>query len=316
METLPALPVTQAFDVIKFSQEKATLQELATKYSALTINGVEDVAGYEIADAARKDLKKNRVIIQNDGKAFRQRAVDFQKNVIKLEKELIGIIEPLELELKAKQDVVDEQKRKALRLAALPARQEKLAKISFTMTDDEILAMSAEEFVEFYNVKYGDFLEATEKRLKDAEAKLAREKELADAKEVARIEAMEQAAKDVVRIAAETKAREEQAAKDAEEAQKRAVKEAQDQAETEKRKIIADQKKIEDDRLAKIAQEKFEADAKVEQERLAAAKLQQQKKYQDFLLANGYSEGTKADFYVEKTPTQIHLYKRLSTFDL
>lgn len=325
METLPALPTTQVFSPVEFSTGKAALAELAARYADLTINGVDDAAGYAIVDEARKDLKKKRVMIKNDGKEFRQEALAFQKKVIEMEKELIEIIEPLEHELKAKQDIVDEAKRKALRLAALPARKEKLAKISFEMADDEILAMSAEEFVEFHNTKTGEYLEAREKAVKEQEAKLAREKELEAAKEQARLKAeaaakveAERAAKEAaereVRLKQEAEDARIQAAKDAEEAKERAVKEAAAKAEAEKRELIESQERKEKERLLAEEKQKQEAAMFEEKKRQEQKKLEMDKKYQNFLADCGYNEQTAGEFHLVKTEAKVIIYKEIGTF--
>lgn len=315
------------FSIEKFSPEKAALTELANKYASLTINGVDDTAGYAIVDEARKDLKKKRVLIKNTGKELRQEAVDFQKKVIAVEKELIGIIEPLELELKAKQDVIDDEKRKALRLAALPARKEKLAKINLEMTDDDILAMSAEEFVEFYNVKTGEYLEAKEKAIKEQEAKLAREKELEAAKEQARLKAEAAAKVEAERAAKEAAEREErlkkeaeeariQAAKDAEAAKERAVKEAAAKAEAEKRELIEAQERKEKERL--LAEEKQKQDALMEAKRKEEEqkKLDGERKYQEFLTSCGYNDTTAKDFFIVRELDNVIIYKKVGSYSL
>lgn len=303
-------------DLAKFVPEKAVLTELATRYAGLTINGVDDTAGYTIVDEARKDLKKKRVMIKNTGKELRQEALAFQKKVIAIEKELIEIIEPLELELKAKQDAIDEQKSKALRMAALPARKEKLASINALIPDDHILGMSAEEFTEYYNARYADFLTAREKAIKEAEEKLSREKELEAAKEQARLKAEEAAKVEADRVAKEAADREARLKVEAEEAKIRAVKEAEEKAEAEKRAIVEEQQKKEQARLKAEADAKKAAEDKALAEEIEQKRLEKKKKYQKFLSDNGYDGEGSGNFYLGKTETEVVLYKKIATFTL
>lgn len=301
-------------DIAKFSLTKASLAELANRYTSLTINGIDDTVGYAIVDEARKDLKKKRILIKNTGKELRQEAIDFQKRVIAMEKELIEIIEPLELELKAKQDVVDAAKRKALRMAALPARKEKLAKINLEMADDDILAMSAEEFVEFYNVKYGEFLEAKERAIKEQEEKIAREKELEVARERAKIAAEEAAREEAARIAKETAEREARLKEEAEAAKVKAVREAEEKAAAEKQALIDEQNAKEAARLKAEEDAKLAEQERLARERLELEELEKKKKYQKFLSDNGYNEDTKHDFHILRGVDEVILYKKVDSF--
>ena len=88
----------------QFNPKEAELVTMATNYKSLTINGIDDKQGYLEVSTARKHLAKTRVQISKDGKLLREEANAFQKKVIARERELIAIIEPVELELAAKEE--------------------------------------------------------------------------------------------------------------------------------------------------------------------------------------------------------------------
>jgi hypothetical protein len=60
---------------------------------------------------------------------LRADAITFQKAVIEKERELIGIIEPLEKELKAKEEEIEKQKETERRKESLPQRKEMLTEL-------------------------------------------------------------------------------------------------------------------------------------------------------------------------------------------
>jgi hypothetical protein len=166
----------QKLDIEQFNPKKAEIVALADKYKDLTIQGVDDKAGYLQVDLARKELKKTRVQIEKDGKMFRAEAVAFQKQVLELEKELVAIVEPLEVELAEKLAVIDIEKEKIKRLEVLPERREKLVSVGVEVLDEFILLMDDAQFAEFYVNKKDEFLEA--QRLKQ-EAERIKAEEIA-----------------------------------------------------------------------------------------------------------------------------------------
>ena len=86
----------------KFNPTTAELKQKAEECSSLIIKGVDDKEGYQAVHKARMDLVRTRREINKTGKELRAEAIAFQKAVIDKEKELIGIISPVEDDLKAK----------------------------------------------------------------------------------------------------------------------------------------------------------------------------------------------------------------------
>lgn len=309
-------------NIEKFSPQKAELQALSQKYISLEINGINDISGYAIVDEARKDLKRKRVAITNTGKELRQEALVFQRKVIAVENELVAIIEPVEKELKAKQETIDKEKLRIQRREILPTRVEKLAKIGVVLEDNILLDMTAEDYDIFYNEKNAEYLAEKERKLKEEEDRINREKEIEEARKKAREEAERQAKleaekkarevkEEMIKAEQEAKAREDRIRKEAEEAQRLAVESAKRKAEEEKQALIDAQRKVEEEAERK----RKEAEEKSKKEKEENDKLEKKKKYQEFLLSNGFTEETKSEFYVQKTETDIILYKKVATFN-
>ena len=201
-------------NIEKFNPTRAELNMKVERYKSLTINGVDDKTGYALVDTARKDLKQSRVDITKKGKELRDDANKFSRAVIAKEKELVGIIEPLEKELKAKQDEVDLIKAKEERKILLPERQEKLESINLELSDDEILEMDSDTFSEFFNGKKMEYLEAKENERLEEQREKNREQELEDARKEGEARARIEAEHEAERVKAEAKEKEEQAERD------------------------------------------------------------------------------------------------------
>lgn len=300
----------------KFSPKKADITLLAEKYKNLEIKGVEDIEGYKQVDVARKELKNTRVEIQKTGKMLRADALSFQKNVIALEKELVSIIEPLEIELQGKQKAIDLEKEMNKRKELIPQRQEKLKELSVVINDEFLLVMDDSQFQEFYNLKKTEMLEKKEqemlkekvrllaeqeekeKKLKEAEDKIkAEKKKLEDDKRL-------EEAKKQARIEADKKAK-----IDAENAKIQAkidLENVKKQAEKEKRDAIeAERKRVEDEKQARIEADRLkEQEEKAEQE-----KIERKKKYQNFLAKNNYRDD--GSFYKKIDGNKIELFKKI-----
>src|SRR4030067_3783328 len=134
----------QELSLDKFSPKKAEITALAEGFKGLTIKGVEDIEGYKTVYAAKQKLAKTRIEITKQGKAFREESREFCNNVISLEKELVGIVEPVEKQLAEQLDAIDFEKEKQKRVALLPERKKKLLDIGVLEIDDDfILNMDA-----------------------------------------------------------------------------------------------------------------------------------------------------------------------------
>lgn len=266
----------------KFSPKKSELVELSKKYRGLVINGIDDVSGYSEVDNARKDLKRKRREIQITGKDMRSEAVAFQKEVIKLEGELVQIIEPLERGLKGKQDIINEEKLKVERLKELPKRKEDLSKLGeIKIDDDSLLSMSNDEFTAFYNTENTKILEKKQQELEEKQKKIIeQEQELQREKELK--ETLEKARKQV-------------------------RKEEIEKAKKEKQEIIDQQQQ----REKELEEAEKVANQKKEDEK---TRLEEMGRYQKFLLENNYSAKNEHSFYIDDLGDEVVLYKKVAVF--
>jgi hypothetical protein len=276
-----------------FSPKKAELIAAAEKYRSLKIRGVEDEDGYVAVDAARKDLKSKRCEIQKTGKELRAEAIAFQKAVIAKEKEYVGIIEPLELELEAKQEAIDKEREMNARRGLLPQRKSLLKEMGIDIDDEAILLMDNGKFQEFYNQKKEQYLAEKERAMNEEKTKIENERRIAEAREQARREAEERGKKEL-------------------ELQKMKAKEA---VEKERKKAQEAQKMAEEARERVIAEQKDAAD-KIEKERIAAAKkLEGLKKYQAFLKSHGWTKENEDEFVIQREGDLISLFKKVGEFN-
>jgi hypothetical protein len=101
-EELPEENKTEQLNIDLFNPTKADIIALVAECKGLEISGINDTAGYEKVKEAKNKLVHARGKIEKAGKAFRAKALAYQKAVIKLEDELVALIEPTEKELKAK----------------------------------------------------------------------------------------------------------------------------------------------------------------------------------------------------------------------
>ena len=158
-------------EITKFNITKADLTELADKYSGLTVNGIEDEAGYKKLVSATKELQSIRLNIQRIGKELRSDAVKKQKSVIADEKELISCIAPTESELNEKIAEIDGLLDMEKRRKVLPERLERLKEYGITMEEDDILRMDGNRFDFHINSLRANILAEKEQKIQEKKIK-------------------------------------------------------------------------------------------------------------------------------------------------
>jgi len=281
-----------------FNPSIAEATAIAEKYRGLTIKNVDDKEGYKAVYDAQQELKNLRVDITKFGKKEREEALAWQREVLRQEKELLKIITPVEDELKAERERIDEEKKKAERLVLLPSRKKMLEEIGDAMNDDEILALDEKEFSELFNAKKLAYLEAKEAQLNAEREKLDQEKrEAEEAKQ--RVEELE-------------KAKEEAATRAKEDAEKK----AKDELEQMEKKKQAEIDKIREEQAEK---ERLEQE-KVAKEQEEKEKAEKNRRYKAWLKKNGVTNTNVGNFHIERiadnengTTFKIYEYKDLIT---
>ena len=183
-----------------FSPTKAELTKIAEESKSLTITDPFDTAQYKQVKDAKNNLVHVRNEITKTGKSIRDKAIAYQKAVIKLEGELVDIITPEEERLAELLEKADIARVRQARVELLPHRKERLAMIGddVIITDDYLLDLDGAAFESYFNERVAMKNEAdrlmyeAERKTLDAEReKLQREQELAEAEERGRKLAVE-----------------------------------------------------------------------------------------------------------------------------
>ena len=169
----------------KFNPTKAELQTAIEKYKNLKINGIDDEQGYLMVKEAKKELADYRIKITKFGKKQREEALEWQREVLRQEKDLLMLIEPTEIRLKSELEAIDEEKKMKERMVLLPSRQKMLEELNIVLLASEILKMDEKEFSAFFTEKKTEFQEAQDRIAQEKEAEIARSKELEQAKKEA-----------------------------------------------------------------------------------------------------------------------------------
>lgn len=281
-----------SFSPTIFDPNKEQLQEIALEVSTITADPSKITKDeLTLVSTTKNKLVKARTAIQKIGKAAREDALKYQRDVIAYEKELIEIIEPQELRLKKIASDAEDYAIREERKLTLQEFKEKLASIgdSVVVTDDELLMFDPNGRTEYYNTRLSQHLE---QQKAEAEAKAVVEEVLrnAEQKRIADELAAEKAA-------IEREKREMEHQKELREAEERARKEAEEKAARDAEKREA----------ARLADEKAEA-LRVAQEKAAQEAKEEYKKW---LASCSFDEST--DIVQENAGTYT-LYRKVSEY--
>jgi hypothetical protein len=250
------VPSSITEELVKGNITEQVLADLKT-YKDLKIGGITDKAGYEAVNTARIKCKNVRVMAEKICKDGRAEAIKVQKQWIAKEKEITDQISEVETYLEEQQAVIDQEKEK------IKAEKEKAIQVKIQNRTAELLAMNLLFNGEIYSIgefsctvtdvrtwddfTYSRFLTGIQGEVEKEKARLAEEERTK--KEVAEKQALvaQQQKEERDRLNAEKKAFEEQQAKAKAEAD---AKEATLKAEAEK--LAAE--KIEHERKIKEAE--------------------------------------------------------------
>lgn len=287
----------------KFDPNIAELMAMVETTKNLTATDLEDKGQLAIVKENRIVLKKARVKIEKAGKAAREDAVKFQRDVLAYEKKLIAVIEPEEDRLAAIEEEAEKLAIRKERIEKMPARLERIEKAGLSFfhdkTEEEMLELDANAFEAYFNelgarkVQY----DKDQEEIKRQEAAKILEEENAKKK-------AEQDAKDKELAEREAKIKEEEQRI----AHEKEVEQAKKDTE-ERLKKEAEEKRIADEKAAKEKAEKEAAEKKA-----ADAKLAKDKEYQAFLKGLGMTKTNTAEFHKVETDKEIIVYKKVGTF--
>lgn len=315
----------EQLDIEKFNPTVAEIQRIVEEGKKLTITDFSDRMQVKLVRDQRIQLRDVRIDITKQGKAFRQKAVDFQKQVILREKELILLVTPEEGRLTAIEEQADAFVEREKRKELLPKRLERLAalKDGVEISEEDILNMESSDFEGYCNKRLADknekdrtANEAKERELKEAEEKVTREKEIKDAEDRARADERKRAEE----AEANLKVERERAEKESKERLEREEKESKERAEKTEREAKERAEKIEREAKEKVEHEERERKEKAEVEAKAEAeqkeKLAKTVKWQEFILSHGYTEKTAGEFYIEIKGSTHSLFKKVGEITL
>jgi hypothetical protein len=276
------LPIPQRVAIVLRTEERTKeLQTLAAAHKDITVITNKD--GREQAHRAYMVLRTERVAIESAGDAARADARDYAKAVIKAQDELVGIISPEEVRLKALRDAWDTEEerkkqeaidRERARVAAIDAQIEDMRRIPMTVANKSADAIAAAAGAlldrELDPVFFGERLELAETARADvigALGTMLHERQAFEAEQARLVEE---------RAAQEQRQREE-------EARLLAQRQADDKRRAEEdARLLEERKKLEAERaeqqrVAAEAQARLDADRRKQEE----AQAEQQRRYDE-----------------------------------
>lgn len=243
-------------ELTKLRRQDIAIAELAEKYLPLTINGIDDKAGYKAVHDARMVCVKTRTGLESTRKMLVADALEYQRTVNAEAKRITGLLEPIESHLTQQQKAIDDAKQKIV-----DDRLQALRNYGVEYKPDWAAKLTDKQFdAELANAK-------TQWEIRE-EAK--RQAEL-EAERVAREQAEQRAREDAERKAEAERLRIERERLEAIAAEQRA---AQAKIDAEKRELeakrLAEQRAIE---LEQARKEAAERAIEAEKQRAAAAEL-------------------------------------------
>lgn len=265
MNTVIALDKKDIHAISDVASHIIVMQE---KYLPLTIAGVEDTAGFEAVHAARQDVKKKRIAVEETRKKLKSDVIQFGRMVDGEAKRITDMLTPIERHLQNEEDnyiaakaAAKKAKEEAAR-AKLQSRVDELQEVQATFTLAAVEKMTDDEFQSF-------LADATAKHQDRLAAEIAAEIERAKAEaEAARLRAEEEA-----RLAAEREAKEADIrAEQARLAEERARQEAAMAAERER---LAEERRA---HLEMVAKARAEHEAMVAAREAEARKIQEEQR--------------------------------------
>jgi len=198
-----------------FNEIRSKLNTLVETNKGLKINGVEDKEGYDKVKQAKNELRKEEIELEKLAKSERQQALEWQRGIIALEKDLKAITSPVIEDYKEQLQKVDEEKAREDRKVLLPDRKKQLEEINYSLNDEDILNYDEKQWADFYNKIKLEYLEIKDKERIEKERKEQEEKRIEEAKEKAVKEEQDRQAQKILQEEADKKAKQEEQLKDA-----------------------------------------------------------------------------------------------------
>lgn len=210
--------------VVKFNVTDAEIAKLREQYLSLTINGIEDKAGFKAVYEARQVVKKTRVGLEKHAKQLKADALAWQRKVNEEEKRVVSELEAIEAHLQAEEDKIEAEKERirqeaiAVENKKLQDRIDQLAAYGFGVDANLLKSIDDESFQSVLaNAKAEFDKEQVRKAEEAAAAEEARIKAEAERKELEELRAKQAEAERILRENEEREERERLEAKEREE---------------------------------------------------------------------------------------------------
>lgn len=248
----------------------------------------------EMARVGRLFLREKRIAIEKSRKQLKEQSLREGKAIDGIANVLKALIEPIE-EYLDKQEHFVEIKRKEDEDRQIEEARKKVE-------EDERLRIEAEkkeqERIRIENEKLKLEAEQREKERLAREVEIEAERKKAEAEKEAQEKALKEA---------------EDAKLKAEREKQEAIEAERKRSEEERQRIIDEQNRKEQERAREEKRKLEEEKAKIQAEKEEAEKLENGKKYQNFLTKNGYTEETKDQFFINRVGNEITLYKKVAS---
>lgn len=296
--------------------KKAQLQTLADKAQTARSTPITDKASFKLVHETQIALRDERIAIEKGRKDFTASLDERKKAAIEIERELTGIISPIEEELKAKKEeyekeqerIKEEEERK--KAEVLQDRIRELDSYEAHYDIGLIRNMSDEGFRILADQFKGKFEEVKKQREEEAERK-RKEEEEAEKKRQEEAEALRKQKEEQDRIAKEQEekaqefARREKAIKDKEDEQKRQEELEKVRKESEEKARKEAEEKAELDRVMKETAEKSEKE-----------RIEKEEAYKKWFADNGVTKENRDDYLTKTVENKVYLFKKISEYTL
>lgn len=307
-----------------FHPKKSELMEMAGKYSALTIAGIDDREWYKAVHDARMVLVKTRTGIKEERLKFTRPLDEKKRQAIELEEELIGIISPLEKSLEAKENAIDREKeeirmkKEREKQAIFLDRIAQLAKYWYSHDLAELKEMEFANFMNLLELKKIEWETAEKARIEKEESERKEREEFERQRAEFQKEKAEQERREAEIIAKEKAIEDARLAKERAEYAERLEKEREEEnarirSEIEVKAKVEAEARIKRESEEKEAREALEIQRKKQAEKAEQEELEKKKKYKAWLENNGYDATTDKPLKSEDGKSVI-LWRQISTF--
>jgi hypothetical protein len=246
MEDLLEMP---QMEVVRLNVTDSEIARMKEDFMSLTINGIEDKAGYKKVFESRQIVKKTRTGLVKYADELKEKALVWQRKVNSEKNRVVGELEAIEAHLQSEEDKIEKEK-EAIRVAAeraesarVQTRIDKLAAYGFGVDYETVKIIDDASFETVLANAKSEY----EKNLAaKAEAdRLAKEEDARLKAEREELQKLREQQAHAQKIIDENNAR----IKKEHEAKEKVIREEQEKIEAEKRKI-------EDDKLKAFAEKK------------------------------------------------------------